>query len=93
MPLSRDYSEGLTMTDPVDQLALEVIRVLNQKMEKAGTKNNSYPFSYDLTRETIRAVAAQVVAYYHPKGFVCRLDLNPNNVGVRAGLRITKASG
>ena len=91
MPLSRDYSEGLTMTDPVDQLALEVIRVLDQKMAKAGTKNNSYPFSYDLTRETIRAVAAQVAAHYQPRGFICRLDLSPNSVGVRARLRITKA--
>jgi hypothetical protein len=69
------------MTDPVDQLALKVICVLNQKMEKVGTRNNSYPFSYDLTRETIRAVAAQVVAYYQPKGFICRLDLSPNSVG------------
>ncbi|UEM24263.1 hypothetical protein JL100_031970 (plasmid) [Skermanella mucosa] len=80
------------MTDPVEQLALDVIRVLDQKLEKAGTKNNSYPFSYDLSRETIRAVAAQVVAHYQPKGFICRLDLNPNNVGVRARLRITKAT-
>ena len=93
MTLPRGYREVLTMIDPVDQLALEVIRVLNQKMEKVGTKNNSYPFSYDLTRETIRAVAAQVVAYYQPKGFICRLDLSPNNVGVRARLRITKAPG
>ena len=81
------------MSDPVDQMAMEVIRILNQKMEKAGTKNNSYPFSYDLTRETIRAVAAQVVAYYQPKGFICRLDLSPNNMSVRARLRITKAPG
>lgn len=81
------------MSDPVEQIAMEVIRVLNQKMEKAGTKNNSYPFSYDLSRETIRAVAAQVVAYYQPKGFICRLDLSPNNMSVRARLRITKAPG
>ena len=81
------------MTDAMDQLALEVIRVLNQKMEKVGTKNNSYPFSYEISRETIRAVAAQVVAYYQPKGFICRLDLSPNNEGVRARLRITKAPG
>ena len=81
------------MSDPVDQMAMEVIRILNQKMEKTGTKNNSYPFSYDLTRETIRAVVAQVVAYYQPKGFICRLDLSPNNMSVRARLRITKAPG
>ena len=74
-------------------MAMEVIRVLNQKMEKAGTKNNSYPFSYDLSKETIKAVAAQVVAYYQPKGFICRLDLSPNNISVRARLRITKAPG
>ena len=79
------------MTDPVDQLAQNVIRVLNQKLEKAGTKNNSFPFSYDLTVETIRAVAAQVVAHYQPRGLICRLDLSPNNVGVKARLRITKA--
>lgn len=81
------------MSDLVDQMAMEVIRVLNQKMEKAGTKNNSYPFSYDLSKETIKAVAAQVVAYYQPKGFICRLDLSPNNISVRARLRITKAPG
>ena len=81
------------MSDPVEQIAMEVIRVLNQKMEKAGTKNNSYPFSYDLSKETIKAVAAQVVAYYQPKGFICRLDLSPNNISVRARLRITKAPG
>jgi hypothetical protein len=91
LTLPRDYREGLIMTDPVDQLALEVIRVLNHKMEKAGTKNNSYPFSYDMTVVTIRAVAAQVVAHYQPRGFICRLDLSPNNVGVKARLRITKA--
>jgi hypothetical protein len=32
--------------------------------------------------ETIRAVAAQVVTHYQPRGFICRLDLSPNNVGV-----------
>lgn len=80
------------MTGPVDQLALDVIRALDQKMEKIGTKNNSYPFSYDLSRETIKAVAAQVVAHYQPRGFICRLDLNPNSVGVKARLRITKAT-
>jgi hypothetical protein len=81
------------MTDPVDHLPLEVIRVLDQKMEKAWAKNNSYPFSYDLTTETIRTVAAQVIAYYQPRSFICRLDLSPNTVGVKARLRITKAPG
>jgi hypothetical protein len=91
LALPRDDRKGLIMTNPVDQLAQDVIRVLNHKMEKAGTKNNPYPFSYDLTVETIRAVAAQVVAHYQPRGFICRLDLSPNNVGVKARLRITKA--
>jgi hypothetical protein len=81
------------MTGSVDQLALEVIGILNHKLEKEGTKNNSYPFSYEISRETIRTVAAQVVAYYQPKGFICRLDFSPNNEGVRARLRITKAPG
>jgi hypothetical protein len=81
------------MTGSVDQLALEVIGVLNHKLEKEGTKNNSYPFSYEISRETIRTVAAQVVAYYQSKGFICRLDFSPNNEGVRARLRITKAPG
>lgn len=80
------------MTDPVEQLVLDVIRVLDQKLEKAGTRNNSYPFRYDTSMETIRAVAARVVAHYRPKGFICRLDPNTNSVGVRARLRITKAT-
>jgi hypothetical protein len=79
------------MNDPVDQIAQEVIRVLDQKMGKGGTKNISYPFGYDLTTQTIRAVAALVVAHYQPRGLTCRLELNPNNVGIRARLRITKA--
>jgi hypothetical protein len=69
------------------------ILAFNQKMGKVGTKNNSYPFSHDLTTETIRAVAAQVVAYYQPRSFICRLDLSPNTVGVKARLRITKVPG
>jgi hypothetical protein len=91
LTLLTDYRESLTMTDPVERLALETIRTLDLKMEKSGFKNVSHPFSYDLTNETIKAVTAKVVAHYQPLGIICRLDFSQLNVGVRARLRVTKA--
>jgi hypothetical protein len=79
------------MTDPVDQLAAAVIRSLDIALGKSGSRNVSYPFGKELTRDIIKAVTAKVVAHYQPLGVVCRLDFSTISVGVQARLRATKA--
>mgnify|MGYP007008282241 CR=1 FL=1 len=79
------------MSDTVDELTLDVIRVLDEKIAVGGTKNSSYPFKYDVSKEIIKAVSSKVVAHYQPKGYTIRLDESPNNIGVRARLRVTKS--